>query len=283
MEKVAGNNNYLNSEFINVNSRECTLLLEFNERGYSYSILNNISNELLYSGVSNTFMDFFNISENQIKEIFKNDDIFKYSFEAVLVLLDNFYTTLVPISFYDKSKNKEIISFNTKLPTSDLLYLSDKIPNIDYYNIYVNTTTLDKVLKEIFAKYYTQATKSIILDYASKISQTSEFLQLHITTNYIFCIYFNDGKLVFSNTYRYENEEDIIFNVLNIYNQLGLNNERTILHLSGNVSKNDDKYNLFYTYIKNVEFIRRPLKINYSNKVKLIKEHYFLHHYAALL
>ena len=283
MEKVAGNNHYLNSEFVHVNSRECTLLLEFNESGYSYSILQNKTNELLYSGVSSTFLDFFNITEKQLIEIFKNDILFNYAFENVFVLIHNFYSTLVPVAFYNKDKNKELISFNSELPSKELVYLSDKVPKIDYFNIYVSTINLNKILKDIFINFHIKSTKSILLDYASKVTQKGEFLQLHISNNFIFCVYFNKGKLEFSNSFRYNNEEDIIFNVLNIYNQLGLNNERTVLHISGNITKKDKKYDLFYTYIRNIEFLRKPIKINYSQRVKLIPDQYFVHHYVALL
>lgn len=283
MEKQTGNKKFLEKEFVHINSRECTLLLEFNESGYSYSILHDNTNELLFSDTSNTFLDFFNSTENQIREIFKNDILFKYSFKTVLILINNFYSTLVPIEFYEKGKDKELLSFNAELPKTNLKFLSDKIPNIAYYNIYINTKVLNKVLKEFFVNFYIKSSKSIILDYMWKITKTGEILHLHITKSFIFCSYFLKGKLEFSNSYKYSNEEEIVFNVLNIYNQLGLNNERTVLYLSGFISKKDKKYDLLYTYIRNIEFLKRPLKINYNHRVKIIPEHYFLQHFIALL
>ena len=109
MEKEAGNN-YLNAEFLQVNSRDCTLLIEFSEEGFSYSILNNLSNEVLFSSSSKTFIDFFQNSKNQLQEIFKQEEVFKFSFNKVIVLLNNFYNTLVPSPFFDENKMKTLLN-----------------------------------------------------------------------------------------------------------------------------------------------------------------------------
>ncbi len=55
VEKEAGNN-YIEDQFIHENSRECTLLLEFNEKGFSYSVLKNTSNQILFTSISNVFI-----------------------------------------------------------------------------------------------------------------------------------------------------------------------------------------------------------------------------------
>ena len=90
VEKEAGNN-YINTDFLKVNSRDCTLLIEFAEEGFSYSILNNFSNELLYSSESKSFIDFFQSEELQLLDIFNQEEVFKFSFNKVIVLINNFY------------------------------------------------------------------------------------------------------------------------------------------------------------------------------------------------
>ncbi len=283
MGKVVGNSAYIENEFVHVNSRECTLVVEFNEEGFSFSILHINSNEVLYSGVSSSFLDFFNSDEKQIKEIFKQENIFKYAFNNVIILIDNFYTTVVPFGFYDENKLKEFLAFNTKLPNAKIELLSDKIPSIDYFNIYVNSSNLKKVLDSHFTEIELISTKSVILYYAKKVAFKEEFLQVHIGLKSIYCVFMNEEKLIYSNSFKFDNPEDIIFNVLNIYNQLGLNNERTTITLSGNISKNDKTYELLYMYIKNIHFVSKPKKLNYSHRVKFLASQYYMHHYVAFL
>lgn len=282
MEKEAGNN-YLNAEFLQVNSRECTLLIEFSEEGFSYSILNNLSNEVLFSSSSKTFIDFFQNSKNQLQEIFKQEEVFKFSFNKVIVLLNNFYNTLVPTPFFDENKMKEILSFNVSLPQTDLVFLSDKISNIDYYNVYISNLNFSKVIANTFVDVRKKSTIAVLLDYAYNFAPKGKFMQVHLSKNKIHCIYFSEGKLEYCNSFKIDNSEDVIYNVLNVYSQLGLNTEKMPLHLSGNISKNDENYELLYMYIKEIEFLKRPLKLNYADRVKEIPSHKFAHHFVALL
>lgn len=282
VEKEAGNN-YLNTDFLKVNSRECTLLLEFSEEGFSYSILNNFSNEVLFSSLSKTFIDFFQSTEKQLQEIFQQEEVFKFSFNKVLVLIDNFYNTLVPTPFFDENKKKEILSFNVSLPGADLVYLAEKINNIDYYNIYVNTLNFSKVIGNNFVDVKVKSTIAVLLNYAYNFAPNGKFLQVHFSRNKIHCIYFNEGVLAYSNSFKIDNPEDVIYNVLNVYSQLVLNTEKTVLHLSGTISKEDEVYELLYMYIKEIEFLNRPLKLNYADNVKELASHHFVHHFVALL
>lgn len=282
VEKEAGNN-YINTDFLKVNSRDCTLLIEFAEEGFSYSILNNFSNELLYSSESKSFIDFFQSEELQLLDIFNQEEVFKFSFNKVIVLINNFYNTLVPTPFFDENKKRDILSFNVSLPKVDLIYLTDKIANIDYYNIYVNTLNFSKVIGNTFIDVQIKSTVATLLDYAYNFASKGKFLQVHLSKSKIHCIYFNEGKLEYNNSFKIDNSEDIIYNVLNIYSQLGLNTEKMVLHLSGEVTSADEKYELLYMYIKNIEFLKRPLKLNYADRVKEIPSHRFVQHFIALL
>lgn len=282
MEKEVGNN-YINTDFLKVNSRDCILLLEFAEEGFSYSILNKMSNEVLFSSVSKTFIDFFQSEEKQLQEVFQQEEIFKFSFSNVIVLINNFYNTLVPTPFFDKNKKKEILTFNVNLPKTDLLYLADKISNIDYYNIYVNTLNFNKVIRNTFVDVQLKSSIAVLLEYAYNFAPQGDFLQVHFSKNKIHCIYFKEGKLTYSNSFKIDNSEDVIYNVLNVYSQLGLNTEKLTLHLSGEVSKDDDRYELLYMYVKNIEFLKKPLKLNYSEIIKELPAHKFVHHFVALL
>lgn len=283
MEKVVGNNNYLDTEFIHVNSRDCTLLIEFNENEFSFSIILNNKNEVLYSSESKIHIDFFNSTEKNLSEIIKNNSIFKFSYEKVIVLIDNLYSTLVPFDFFDDTKKEEILSFNVSLPKIDLVFKEDKLKKLDYYNVFVNTLHLENILKTYFVNFEMFSTKSILLDYAKNIVPKGEFLQMHISKNILHIIYFKNSELKFSNAFKYSNNEDVAFNILNVINSLGLNNERIILHLSGKIKKEDSLFDLLYMYVKNIEFMKKPLKLNYSERVQNNPEHFFLQHYITLL
>jgi len=283
VEKEVGNNIIVQTIFENENSRECTLLIEFYNKGYTFSIFKNNTNTVLFTGVSDTFLDFFNANENQLVSIFEKEKVFNYSYSKVVVLIDTFYNTLVPTVFFDQSKKKEFLSFNTKLPSENLVFLDDLIQNVSYHNIYVSTISFSKVLKNTFVNSDIVCTSSLLINNAKKVTNSGAFFQVHLGLDTLECIYFNNGLLEFNNSFNYNNAEDVIYNVLNVFKQLNLNTEETVLFLSGNISNDDEKFELLYMYIKNIEFMKRPIKLNYVDKVKQIPEHYFVQHYIALL
>ena len=86
-------------------------------------------------------------------------------------------------------------------------------------------------------------------------------------------------QLQLFNIFEYHSKEDFIYYVLFVFEQLKLDVETTIIHLSGNIDKNDELFNLIYTYVRHVEFEKLNFSYNYSEKVSSDKLH---HHYLIL-
>lgn len=276
-------NSFFKNEFAKINSRGCTLLLNFTEEGFSYSILQNDINTVIYSAVSDAVIDLFQFSEEQLSEIFNTEEVFKYTFGSIVVLLDTIYSTLVPNLFFDQTKLSEVLAFNFNLPNTDLHFHYDSFSSLDYKNVYVNSIALEKALAKNFVDTKLISSETVLLDFIEKRNVSNEYFHLHLGLKKMHCCYFKNKELIFNNTFSVQAEEDILYNVLNIYRQLGLNNEITVLNLSGIISEESNKFELLYKYIKHVQFAQRPIKLNFAEKLAQMPEHYFLHHYAALL
>lgn len=281
--KEAGSNHFFDTDFASINSRACTLLLHFSEDGFSYSILENNANQVLYTAVSDAAIDLFAVSETQLLEIFHTKKVFKYTYAKVIVLLDTAFSTLVPNSFFVNDKQKEILAFNVNLPSSDLVFHTDNFSSLDYKNIYVNATSLENVLDKNFVDYEIKAAETVLLDFLDNSNEQHEYFHVHIAMKKIHCCYFKEKKLQFNNIFNYNSSEDLLYNILNTYKHLGLNTELSVLNLSGIVSEQTDLYNLLYKYIKHIKFAQKPLKLNFSARLNEMPAHYFLHHYAAFL
>lgn len=276
-------NSFFDNEFAKINSRTCTLLLNFNEEGFSYSILKNESNEILFSAVSNAVLDIYHFNEAQLSEIFQTETVFKYTYGKIIVLIDTIFSTLVPLEFFDQASLRKYLDFNLKLPSTDLRFHFDSFSNLPYKNIYVNALALEQSLAKNFVETHVKASESVLLEFLDKKNVSNEYFHLHLSLKKMHCCFFKNKEIVFNNIFSFETDEDILYNVLNTYKQLGLNNEMTNLNVSGIISEDSSKYDLLYKYIKYITFAKRPLKLNFSESLAQMPEHYFLHHYAALL
>ena len=79
----------------------------------------------------------------------------------------------------------------------------------------------------------------------------------------------------FSNKFTFETKEDILYFILFTFEQLKINTETVQTKLYGEIIKGDEKYQLLYEYIRNIEFGLRPSHLNFSSKFNLIREHQF--------
>ena len=280
--KEAGNNFFTN-DFAKINSRACTLLLNFTEESFSYTILQNDINTVVYSAVSDAVIDLFQFTETQLSEIFNTEPVFKYTFGKIIVLIDTIYSSIVPNPFFDENKLAEILSFNLNLPKTDLHFQYDSFNRLDYKNVFVNSFSLEKALAKNFIETSVVSSETVLLDFIEKRNVSSEYFHLHLGFKKMHCCYFKNKELVFNNIFSIQTEEDILYNVLNIYKQLGLNNEVCVLNVSGVISLESNKFELLYKYIKHIQFAQRPIKLNFAERLAQMPEHYFLHHYAALL
>lgn len=281
--KEVGNSSFFKDEFVRLNSRDCKLLLEFSEEHFSYSILQISTNEVLYTAVSNVVLNWFQATESQLTDIFNKEEVFNFKFGEVVILTDTIYSTLVPTVFFDQNKINTYLNTNMYLSKVALKYLSFELADLEYQYLYILPETLYSFLEKNFLSISFRATESELLNFLNRKNVAIQYVNVHITYTKLHFCYFEDKKLKFSNTFSYQSNEDLLYNILNIYKQLGLNTEKVILNLSGIIIKQSEIYELLYKYIKFINFQKRPLKLNYSKSLKEMPEHYFMHHYAALL
>jgi hypothetical protein len=105
----------------------------------------------------------------------------------------------------------------------------------------------------------------------------------HISPQSFMGVYVFNNQLMFANRFNYEAPEDLVYNVLNIFQQLGLNHELDTLYLSGCITKESEFYELLYKYIRNIQFINQPSKLNFDKDIEFRPHHYFTHHYQLFL
>lgn len=281
--KEVGSNTFFDTDFAQLNSRTCSLLLQFSDDSLSYSILDNTSNTVLYTAVSDLVFDLYEVSSVQLAQLFLSEKLFNFTYQKVIVSIDTMYSTLVPNDFFDTTKKEELLSFNIVLPKVDLSFYADELSEQPYYNVYAVPKTLVDLLKKSFLTYQIKASESLLIDLLSSENSIGNYFHLQVSTTQMHCIYLKDKHLQFNNVFNINNSEDILYHILNIYKQLGLNTEVSILNISGIISEQTENYNLLYKYLKNIKFTSRPLKLNFDNRLNEMPSHYFLQHYAAFL
>jgi hypothetical protein len=82
---------------------------------------------------------------------------------------------------------------------------------------------------------------------------TGNYIHAHIESGFFNLIIYNSDTLQFSNSFNYRNVSDILYYILNVFKNLGINQEE-IIYLSGQVERYDDLFSNLSLYIRNVKF-----------------------------
>lgn len=281
MNLEAGSNILLSQEHI-AQSRESILLIEWLTNSLNYSIYNEKSNQVVCSAVAPIFLDLFDYNEQEFNRLISEQEVFQYSFKKTIALIDTPYFTLIPTVFYNENKLEELLRFNVKLPSGNLAFKSVELTESQYFLVYAFPKNILKSLENSFLNIEYKPLIEVLIEQNLNNNSKTNF-HCHISPQSFMGVYTSNQKLIFANRFNYEAPEDLVYNVLNIFQQLGLNNELDTLYLSGSISKESDFYKLLYKYIRNIQFKQQPSKLNFDKSIETMPHHYFTHHYQMFL
>jgi len=253
------------------------LSIQVSLNGFSLSILDTVRNK--YVALKNYPLDKQKgIPEDQLKDIFKKDEFLsrKYKSSSYFFITDK--STLVPLPLFNKEKIKEYLLFNQPLEEHDKIFYN-QIKNAGTYTVYSIPVNICEILDKQFPgiKSYHQSVpfiEQILLKNQPGGFDHSTFI--HVTPGIFDIAVSQSKKLILYNQFRFRNENDFIYFVLNIFEQLKLNTEKTLLLLSGEITKTSRYYESVKKYIKTIRFEKRDSQFTYSYTFNQIPEHTFI-------
>ena len=192
-----------------------------------------------------------------LEEILSDNNVFNIDFEEVTVVYSTPIYTVVPSSLFDPTKASEYLKFNSKILAND--YIShDELNNKEVLVVYVPYININNFLFEKYGEfnYFHSATVLLNLILEKEKHGFGSKVFLHLQHNHFDCIVLQNGKLELCNSYAYKSPEDFIYFTLFCLEQLQLNPEKTQVILCGEIEKDDANYNIAYTYIRNLDFMK---------------------------
>lgn len=192
-----------------------------------------------------------------------------YSFDAaVLEKIDNLkvyyahpYYALVPRPYFLEEKLSEYLKFNTALLATDELNY-DRLAEMNANLVYVPYTNVNNYLLDKFGEFTYQHAVSVFIDQCINSSNKAKqefFIQVYPT--HFDCGVFKEGELQLCNSYDYFAPEDLVYYVLFIVEQLGLDPEEFELKITGDLLPDTETHKLLTTYIRHIQFAPNSLKL----------------------
>lgn len=264
---------------------DCHLLIEVGRDRFRFAVFNTIHN------VFQWLEDYHVISilnENQalkaIKNIYQNHHFLAANYwKTIRVSIQSNYFTLIPEEIYQSDDALKYLQFASGK------ILTDTEQIFDYRHSRFGAVNVFGVEKEIYnwfkdmypAKKITPTPVIGTLIEGILNGKKVNGFHLYFEENYISMIYFKDNKLFFCNRFFYLTAQDLVYHVLFVMNELGIEHDKPVIFY-GEITSFSDTYELLSRSLTNIIFASNPINLSFSQYFDELPEHRYYSLFSAI-
>lgn len=244
-------------ETLNINlTSSCHLSIQISMGGFSFCIFDSLRNKFIALRHIKFKEEITNTEKlvEELTKIYKSDEFLKQKYRRTKVIFQNKKSSLIPTSLFDENNYKTLFSFNNNTEKNeDVIY--NKLKNSDAYNIFSVDKLLHKYITETYSgiRVYHQATPLIEhYMFTNKNKQKLTSVIINVQHNLFDILVVNSSKLQLYNSFDFTHDNDFVYFVMYIFEQLKLSPEETKVILCGDITKISSSYKLLQKYIRNL-------------------------------
>lgn len=182
--------------------------------------------------------------------------------------------TLVPDKFFNEAQAEKLFKLNFNNTQKDQVnsFHLDPLKLHCLFSQATDAHTLSKTLPNLKLQHLSPA----FLHALSAHSEADKSLiYCHVLSDSVHIGIMEHSELKFYNIFEQSSHTDILYHILNVSKQTGINPNEHNYYFSGNINNNDPLYNLLYKYIRNIFLCSKPHDLNFSPVVAQLPLHYF--------
>jgi len=210
-----------------------------------------------------------------VLEKIKNDSpLLNNEFERVIIIPDTSIYTIIPEKLFVEKDARKYLEFNYIIHSNEKVCI-DNIDKIKVKNVYGFSYEVENAAEKLFLNHQFMHTSTILINTILSLN-THDVVFANINYNRIDILVKRSDALKFCNSFFFTSPEDVIYYLMNVYQQLSLDAASFPLILAGEIEQGSDMFNLVYRYIKKVSFKNRPEEFMYCKGIqKLPGQKYF--------
>lgn len=252
------------------NLYETHLSIQLSLDGFSFCVLDKTYN-LIQKLVYHPFVSSASGPEElltRIQEIFEKEKLLQQQYGSVNVTHLNELSSLVPKTFFDESKLKDYIRYSSKTFDNDYIVF-DEIENHDVINVYIPFVNVNNFLLERFGSFEYKHFSTVLISNLLNTYRYSEHphLFIHLEKKRMFVVAISNNKLQLHNSFPFNTTEDFLYYLLFVAEQLGMDPETLELILSGTIDKDNELFEIAYSYVRKVSLIENRFKYDFDPSV----------------
>lgn len=224
------------------------------------------------------------LAHKSCDDIRYSDPSFKNQIKTDQNLQNNFRKISVVV-LSGSSHHLPIVNENAVTLFPNLSLTNNKIEKIAGNNAYTYfglTTHQENLLNEVLGKdnYVIHHISNLLSTYY--IESLGQTLHVHVEKDEIFIFHQSEGKFKFYNSFSTPAINDILYFILAVYKETGLDPMTDACTVSGWIEKKSPLFTLLYGYINNLAIVHIDGEFKISGDTELKKHFYFIHYANAL-
>ena len=258
--------NLIDETFDRNQSHNYHLSIQTSSTGLSFCLLDTISKK--YIALRHYPFKIINSSQqflNNVTEKFDTDDLLRLKFKSVSHMYVDNKNSLVPISYFEESKEQEYFKFNHSLE-ENFMVISNPLPHSVSVNIFAYPSGLHTKLNEVFPKiklsHHSSAfIENLVIDSAK---WTQPKCHIHINKTFLMIGIACNKKIEFYNTFTFKDNSDVVYYILSVLDQFRLSPIFTEVFLASGIGNHDEMFDFINNYLNMIKFIRPSDRFLYS-------------------
>jgi hypothetical protein len=253
--------------------QDCRLIMEIDQQHFYYVVLNATGTLMALKYYQFSTRHYREVIEN-MQQILKEDTVLKEKMKESTVLFNWPENCLVPAPYFDAAHSREIV----ELVHGDLnkgVILNDKIDSWDIYNVY----RIPVEVNDFFSNQFPGGRYAHLYSMWVKCQQKDDLLQENVNVIFypekILVMVITGGQLQLIQNFEYQTAEDIASHLLQVYQQFQMNQEETVLRISGMIELKSALYQELLKYFLVIETLPLPTELTLAEDLQAYPEHYF--------
>ena len=237
-------------------TRQYTLSIRLSTDGFCFAVHNpSVPNEYAYLPYR---IDPLKPLTSNLKIAVEETDILRHTYGNVNILLADANYTLIPKEYYAEQYEEEFYRQNFAIPTAHNIIMHNVASEEQAVVLFSIDKQLHKYITTQYPKAKIYASITPLIDFGVEHSHVAgkRYCLLYVRKRSFDFMCYENGNLIFVNTFQYRDTTDAIFFLLNSWTTLGLSQTEDTLHITGQPRQTKTLIYELEKFIKNIHIIR---------------------------
>ncbi|MBO7651174.1 MAG: DUF3822 family protein [Bacteroidales bacterium] len=252
-----------------------SLSILISQDGLSYSIY-DIDDKKVQALVT---MQFEANKADEIRKFIYDEGLKDAQFENVNIVYATRNTTIVPDAIFDENSAESIYALNRRIYPNEEVHYS-RLPKSQTVIMFAIEKETSSLLDELFPRYnlYPQSYPLIETGLTkTKISEkpNRQRMLVQVFEDFFEILVIDKGQIVNYNTYNYKSANDMLYFIVNTFEQLGLSQEECEVAFSGFIEQDNLAIIHLKKFVRTVYFESINRDYKYFFRFQEFSPHYF--------